>query len=217
MKKINYWNIYENLPNGERNLIAEKIPNRKVHDGVEFIEDFTWGISNWFLGAENYNPAGAASGVYTTERWVEMGISANTNDEALLGAGVTGIETGTWDQSGVSLLPSPEDSYCSSGSVSGIIDSIVRHGQVVTIEKTFNQGSEPNGIPNGTNIREMCCFIGEPLQGASKGDPSDDPSKRPYAMISRAVRYTTEAGYLKDNPITMGANPLTFQYVFGLE
>jgi len=215
MKKRSYYNVYENLPDGTKKFLG-KLYNRKVHDCVEFIEDFVWGISSWFLGGAAYNPAGAASSVYHPERWMMVGISADTNDHSLLG-GATGIQTGTWDASGVSLLPNPEDSTCTSGCASGIIDSIVRHGQTVTIQKTFNPGSEPQGIPNGTNIRELCCFIGRPLETGSMGDPSDDPNKRPYTMISRAVRYTTEAGYLKDSPLVMGANPITLQYVFTLE
>ena len=210
--------------------------NRIVYDGREFILDFAFGVESWFSGAGGYDGSLPASGAYHPYRYIAIGTVPDDNDgwladngylEAGSGIKADSIPTGS---DAFAHLPNLNDSYMSSqvsgsygaGYNTGIayfykqVDRVIRIGRQVTLEATFTSTAGAGNkevIPEGTEIRELGVFIGGEPTGIIT--PSTVKSDRPRALICRSVRYSVSGGYVQDNPIIVGSNPITVRYTFG--
>jgi hypothetical protein len=145
----------------------------------------------------------------------------------------SGIKTGSIVVSGNSFahVPALTDTYMSSAQSgdnpdynvsTGLFykraDRTIRTGRTVSIEATFNVTADPAStnaetILVGTEIRELGISLAEYPTGLI--NPLADRGHRPDTLFCRAVRFSIEGGYLKDNPITVGNNPITVRYIFG--
>jgi hypothetical protein len=224
--------VYE----GEKQL-GEAVPNKLLYAGMAYAIDTIFGIEAWQSGVAGYDGSTPASGVWDPHRAVVIGTVADDNNRWMenndwLDAG-SGIKTGSVTTAGNSFghVPALTDTYMSSAQSgnnadynvsTGLFyknaDRTIRTGRTVSIEATFNVTADPAStnaetILVGTEIRELGISLSDNPSGLI--DPLSDRSHRPHVLIARAVRYSIEEGYLKDNPITVGNNPITVRYIFG--
>lgn len=222
----------------EGNKSFGKDSNRVVYDGREFMLDFAFGRESWFSGAAGYNGALPASGAYHPYRIMAIGTVADDNDGWFAdngyltgGSGLSGEQLITTSSDAFAHLPNLTDSYLSSqvsgtygpGYNTGIAyfykepDKVIRVGRQITLRATFTTtagAGNKTTIPEGTEIREMGVYIGG-VDPTGIISPSTVQSDRPQALICRSVRYQVSGGYIQDNPIVVGANPITVTYTFG--
>ena len=221
----------------DEKLIGEAIPNKILYAGMAYAMDTIFGLEAWQSGAGGYDGSVLASTVWDPYRTVVIGTVADDNNrwmenQSWLDAG-SGIKSGSISIAGNSFahVPALTDSYMSSaqsgnnadynvstGLFYKLADRTIRTGRTVSIEATFNVTADPAStnaetILVGTEIRELGISLSEYPTGLI--DPLSDRSHRPDTLICRAVRFSIEGGFLKDNPLTVGNNPITVRYIFG--
>lgn len=224
--------VYEGEPKD-----GETTPNKILYAGMAYAIDTIFGLEAWQSGAAGYDGSLPASGVWDPYRTVVIGTVADDNNrwmeyQSCLDAG-SGIKTGsiTTDGNTFAHVPALTDSYMSSAQSgsnanynvgTGLFykrgDRTIRTGRTISIEATFNVTADPAStnaetILIGTEIRELGISLSEYPTGLI--DPLSDRSHRPDTLIARAVRFSIEEGFLKDNPIVIGSNPITVRYIFG--
>ncbi|MHA1155037.1 MAG: hypothetical protein ACTSQK_02925 [Candidatus Heimdallarchaeota archaeon] len=221
----------------DEKLIGEAIPNKILYAGMAYTIDTIFGLEAWQSGVGGYDGSLPASGVWTPHRTVVIGTVADDNNRWMenndwLDLG-SGIKTGSIPIEGNSFahVPALTDTYMSSaqsgnnvdynvstGLFFKLADRTIRTGRTVSIEATFNVTADPAStnaetILVGTEIRELGISLS--IYPTGLIDPLSDRSHRPEALFCRAVRYSIEDGFLKDNPIKVGNNPVTVRYLFG--
>ena len=221
----------------DEKLIGEAIPNKILYAGMAYSIDTIFGLEAWQSGVGGYDGSLPASGVWDPHRTVVIGTVADDNNRWMenlnwLDAG-SGIKSGSISTAGNSFahVPALTDTYMSSvqsgnnvnfnvgtGLFYKLADRTIRTGRTVSIEATFNVTADPAStnaetILVGTEIRELGISLADYPTGLI--DPLSDRSQRPHTLICKAIRYSIEEGFLKDNPLIVGNNPITVRYIFG--
>jgi len=227
---------YEFFELGEK--IGEACPNRMLYAGIAYSQDSVFGIESWQSGVAGYDGSLPASGAWDPHRTIVIGTVADDNnnwlaDNSWLETGGSGILSGSVPTGGNSFahFPALTDTYMSSAASgnnanrnvgTGLFyktaDRTIRTGRIIAIEATFNStddasSANANTIVTGTEIREMGISLADIPTGF--WDPLSDRSHRPFVLINRSVRILVSGGYIQDNPLIMGANPITVRYTFG--
>ena len=236
MIKVGKFEIYETLPDGNEIKIGEQY-NRILDGGRQYALDMIFGIESWHSGVAGFDGTQVASGVWDNIRAIAVGVVADdnygwANGLTWLNAG-SGIKADSVPTGSDYYMhfPNLNDTYMSSAASgdnanfnvgTGLFyktaDRTIRIANQVTIEATFAVTSDPgsanvNTILEGTELREMGISISNNPTGLI--DPITTRIERPHVLLNRSVRTLVSGGYIQDNPIVVGTNPITIRYTFG--
>ena len=229
--------IFENLPNGREIKIGEQY-NRILDAGRQYALDLVFGIESWHSGVAGFDGSLPASGAWDNIRAIAVGNCADDNIGWAYGQGwiesagsgilVDSIPTGSdyymhfpnlGDTYMTSAASGNKDNFnVGTGLFYKTADRTIRIASQVTIEATFAVTSDPDAtnastILEGTELREMGITLSDHPTGLI--DPITTRIERPHVLINRSVRTLVSGGYIQDNPITVGTNPITIRYTFG--